>query len=175
MRYSVITAGLVLLATAACVEKTTSPDGAAPLSYRITATITESNHCDLNVLDKAYSSIGQIRGDVPSKFIGTVADKSYHGFGCWVATTGGDGDLIVLFSGNNLGKPLEVGTYTPSLEVLDDTPAKRATVTFRTSAIGSDRLRTTDALPGSIIVEATPTGGRIIRIDAQLARFSGTF
>ena len=174
MRYSLITASLTLLATAACVEKTTSPDD-VPLSYHITATITESNNCSVNVLDKSYSSIGQIRGDVSPKFIGTVADKSYHGFGCWVATTGGDGDLIVLFSGNNLGKPLDVGSYTPSLEVLDDTGPMRATVTFRTSEIGTDRLRTTDTLPGTITVEATPNGGRTIKVDAQLARWSNTF
>ena len=174
MRYSVITASLALLATAACVEKTTSPDE-APLTYSITGTITESNHCDVNVLDKAFTSIGQIRGDVPSKFIGTVANASYHGFGCWVATTGGDGDLIVLFSGNNLGKPLDVGTYTTGLDVLDDTPPMRATVTFRTSEIGTDRLRTTNTLPGTVVVEATPAGGRIIKVNAQLARWSNSF
>jgi hypothetical protein len=171
MKYSVIAGSLALLGAAGCVQKATEPE--APPTYHLTATITEANQCNVNVLDKSYSSIGQIRGDVPSKFIGTVADKSYHGFGCWVATTGGDGDLIVLFSGNNLGKPLEVGTYTPSLEVLDDTPPMRAQVTFRTSEIGPDKLRTLDTLPGSIVVEATPSGGRIIKVDTQVSRIWG--
>lgn len=174
MRYQIFAASAALLGAIGCVEKVTAPENVTP-PVRLTATITEANVCTVNVLNTAYQSIGQIRGDVPSKFIGTVADKSYHGFGCWVATSGGDGDLIVLFSGNNLGKPLAVGTYTLSNEVLDDTPAMRAQVVFRPSALGGDKLRTLDNSAGSVVVEATPTGGRIIRVNADVVRWGAAF
>lgn len=142
----------------------------------LSATITgDANACSVNVLDKSYSSLGQIRGDVPKSFIGTVPDKTYHGFGCWVATSGGDGDLIVLFSGNNLGKPLAVGSYTPVLEILDETPPMSAQVKFRTSEIGTDKLVTMESLPGTIIVEATPSGGRVIKVEADVVRWYSAF
>lgn len=169
MRYQLLAASAAIVGAIACVEKTSAPE--APPTFRLTATINESNVCAVNVLDKNYSSIGQIRGDVPKAFVGTVPTASYHGFGCWVATSGGDGDLIVLFSGNNLGKPLAVGKYTPALEILDETPPMRAQVKFRTSEIGADKLVTMDNLPGSIVVEATPSGGRIIRVDIDVVRW----
>jgi hypothetical protein len=134
MRFSVLAVSAAALALAGCDKSATTPD--VPPAYHLTATITASNNCSVSVMDKDYSSIGQIRGDVPTSFIGTVPEKSYHGFGCWVATSGGDGDLIVLFSGNNLGKPLAVGTYPLVHEVLDNTPLGRAAVSFRSSAMG---------------------------------------
>jgi hypothetical protein len=126
-------------------------------------------------METNYSSIGQIRGDVPKQFVGTIPEQSYHGFGCWVATSGGDGDLIVLFSGNNLGKPLAVGTYALTHQVLDNTPLGMAAVTFRPSMLGGDKLRTMDNATGNVIVEATSTGGRVIRIEADVVRWSSFF
>ena len=125
MRISVLAVSAAALALSGC-EKATAPD--VPPTYHLQATVTASNNCQVSVFDKNYSSIGQIRGDVPTAFVGTVPDKSYHGFGCWVATNDGDGDLIVLFAGNNLGKPLQVGTYPLVHEIYDNTPLGVASV-----------------------------------------------
>ena len=144
-------------------------------TFRLTATITEDNHCTVNVLGKTYSSIGQVRGDVPSQFIGTVPDKSYHGFGCWVKTADGDGDLVVLFAGNHLGKPLDTGTYPPKLNILDDTPLHTAAVNFRPSEFGGDKLRTKDTSTGNVRVEEVPGGGRRVIIDVDLVRWTTLF
>ncbi len=163
-----------MLSLAACVENSAAPGTSAP-TFRLRATVTESNDCDVSVLNKTYSSKGQIRGDVPSQFVGTIPQQSYHGFGCWVATSGGDGDLIVLFSGNNLGKPLAAGTYPLSLEVLDNTPLGRASVTFRPSEFGGDKLRTPTDASGSVVVEVTPSGGRRITVDAEMVRWNNSF
>ena len=169
MRYKLLAASAAILGAAGCAEKVSAPQE-LPV-FHLTATVTEANNCAVNVLDKSYSSIGQVRGDIPKSFVGTVADKKYHGFGCWVATSGGDGDLIVLFSGNNLGKPLAVGSYTPVLEILDETPPMSAQVKFRSAELGPDKLVTMENLPGSIVVEATPSGGRIIRVDTDVVRW----
>lgn len=172
MRFPLLAAAAAIFGVAACADKATAPP---PIVYHLSATITEANNCAVAVLDKNYQSNGMIRGDVPKAFVGTVPDKSYHGFGCWVATTGGDGDLIVLFSGNNLGKPLAVGSYTPTREILDETPPMRAQVRFQTSEIGTDKLVTMDNLAGSIVVEATPTGGRVIKVDTDVVRWYTSF
>ena len=103
-----------------------------------------------------------------------MPEQSYHGFGCWVATNGGDGDLIVLFSGNNLGKPLEVGTYPLVHQVLDDTPHGMASVTFRTSLF-PDKLRTMDGAAGNVIVEKDADGAIVIRVEADVVRWGNVF
>jgi len=173
MRYSLLASASVILAISACQESA-APE--PPPTFRLTATVTDANTCSVTTMEKSFSSIGQIRGDVPTKFIGTVAEKSYHGMGCWVATEGGDGDLIVLFSGNNFGKPLAVGTYPLRREVLDDTPLGFASVTFRSSQLlGGDKMRTMDNAVGSVVVEATPSGGRLIRVDVEVVRWGSTF
>ena len=171
MRKPVLALSAVALVLAGC-EKTTSPD--VPPTYHLTATVTASNSCSVQVLEKDFSSVGQIRGDVPRDFIGTVPEQSYHGFGCWVATNGGDGDLIVLFSQNNLGKPLEVGTYPLVHQVLDDTPRGMASVTFR-SSLFEDKLRTMDDAAGNVIVEKDANGALVIRVDAELVRWGNVF
>jgi len=171
MRFSTLAVSAAALALAGC-EKTTSPD--VPPTYHLSATVTASNNCSVSVLDNSYSSIGQIRGDVPTAFIGTVPEQSYHGFGCWVATSGGDGDLIVLFSGNNLGKPLEVGTYPLVHEVLDNTPRGMASVSFRSSLMG-DKLRTMDGSAGNVIVERDANGAIVIRVEADVVRWGNVF
>jgi hypothetical protein len=172
MRFPLLAVSAATLAVLGCKE-TTTPD--VPPTFHLTATVTESNDCDVTVMDKSYNSKGQIRGDVPAKFIGTVPEQSYHGFGCWVATSGGDGDLIVLFSGNNLGKPLAVGTYPLSLEILDNTPIGRASVSFRPSALGGDKLRTMDNAAGSVVVDSLASGARRIHIDAEVTRWGRIF
>ena len=161
-----------LLAVSGCKE--TSAPIEAP-TYRLTATITENNTCTVNVLGKSYSSVNQVRGDVPAQFIGTVANESYHGFGCWVGTDGSDGDLIVLFSGNNLGKPLAPGTYPLAQEVLDETPPKMSAVSFRPSEFGPQRLRSKDGSPGQVVVAETASGGRTVTIDVELVRWGAIF
>ena len=171
MRFKALALSAAALAVAGC-DKATSPD--VPPTYHLSATVTASNNCSVSVLDNDFSSIGQIRGDVPKDFIGTVPEQSYHGFGCWVATNGGDGDLIVLFSGNNLGKPLEVGTYPLVHQVLDDTPHGMASVTFRTSLF-PDKLRTMDNAAGNVVVDSLASGARRIHIDADLVRWGRIF
>ena len=162
----------VIALAAGCKEQTGPVESP---TYRITATVTEDNKCTVNALGKSYSSIGQVRGDVPSKFVGTLSDKTYHGFGCWVAADQGDGDLIVLFSGNNFGKPLKAGTYPLKLELLDDTPPNFASVNFRPSEFGADRLRTRDGAVGSVTVTETPAGGRTITVDVEAVRWGPIF
>ena len=169
MRFSILAGFSAVVAITACVENSAAPE--APPTFHISATVTGSNDCDVSVMDKTYSSKGQIRGDVPSKFIGTVPQQSYHGFGCWVATSDGDGDLIVLFSGNNLGKPLAVGTYPLVHEVLDNTPLGMAAVTFRPSSLGGDKLRTLDGAVGNVVVDSSASGARTIRVEAELVRW----
>jgi hypothetical protein len=169
MRISIFALSAAAIAVVGCKEAV-APDLTPPV-YHLSATFTENNTCQVSVLGNEYSSIGQIRGDIPKAFVGTVPDKSYHGFGCWVAKSGGDGDVIVLFSQNNLGKALEPGTYSLTHNVLDDTPAGMATVTFRTSEIGGDKLTPMEGAQGTVVVEATATGGRIIRVEADLVRW----
>jgi hypothetical protein len=172
MRISVLAVSAAALALAGCEKTPTAAD--VPPTYHLQATVTASNNCQVSVLDKNYSSVGQIRGDVPTAFVGTVANRSYHGFGCWVATNDGDGDLVVLFSGNTLGKPLEVGTYPLVHEVLDNTPLGKAAVTFRSSLLG-DKLRTMDNAVGSVVVEKDANGSIIIRVDAEVVRWGEVF
>lgn len=178
MRLHLLAASAAILGAAAC-DTNTALVGDAP-AYHLTATITASNHCDVSLEDKNYSSIGQIRGDVPKAFIGTVPEQSYHGFGCWVSTnggtstSGGDGDLIVLFSGNNLGKPLDPGTYQLSREILDNTPLGHANVTFRDSELSGDKLTTLDGA-GTVVVEETADGGRTVKVDVNVTRWGRAF
>jgi|SRR5687768_4455636 len=171
MRHSILAIPALLIASA-CVEVTT-PEPAAKV--RLTASITDTNTCTVNLLGKTYSSANNVAGDLPSRFVGTVRDASYHGFGCWVGTSDGDGTIVVLFSGNNFGKPLEVGTYKVGLEVLDDTPAHVASVSFGGSHFGGHKMRTTDDSAGTVIVEATPSGGRRITIDVEVVRWGPIF
>jgi hypothetical protein len=177
MRLKLFAASAAILGVAAC--KTDSVLDVAP-TYHLTATVTQNNTCAVSVQDKSYTSIGQVRGDVPKAFVGTIANQGYHGFGCYVAVDGlspaqGDGDLIVLFAGNNLGKPLEPGTYQLRREILDDTPLGNANVTFRPSDLNGDKLTSVDGAKGTITVEATADGGRIIRVDADVSRWGRTF
>jgi hypothetical protein len=46
-----------------------------------------------------------------------------------------------------------------------------ATVTFRTSEIGGDKLTPMDGATGSVVVDATATGGRLIKVEADLVRW----
>ena len=174
MRFPVFAAAAAALSLSACVEKTSSPD--VPPVYKLSAVVTSANSCNVSVMDNNYSSLGQIRGDVPMRFVGTVGNKSYHGFGCWVATNGGDGDLIVLFSGNNLGKPLAVGTYPLVHEIYDNTPVGVAAVTFRPSIWGGgDRLKTMDGAVGNVVVEDDGAGGLTIRVEAEVVRWGSVW
>ena len=167
MRYKVFALSAASLAFVGCAEKVVAPESE---TFHISATVTASNTCAVTAMDKQYSSVNQVRGDIPDKFVGTVAGASYHGFGCWVGSNsvaGEDGDLIVLFSGNNLGKPLEPGTYGIVHEVYDDTPTGKAAVTFRASALEGAKLRTLDTSAGNVIVEMTPDGGRTVRVEVD--------
>jgi len=172
MRYRLLATASAILAVSACKEA--AAPGAIP-TFHLTATVTEANTCAVTTLERSFNSIGQIRGDVPSSFVGTVPEASYHGFGCWVATDGGDGDLIVLFSRNNFGKPLAPGTYTLTHRVFDETPAGYAAVSFRTAFLGVDKLVTMDNAVGSVVVEATPSGARRIHVDAEVVRYGQGF
>lgn len=172
MRFSVFAGLGALVGAFACTDNAASPD--VP-TFHVSATVTSANSCAVTAMDKSYSSLGQIRGDLPTQFIGTVAGQSYHGFGCWVATNDGDGDLIVLFSGNNLGKPLATGTYQLVHEVLDETPLGMASVTFRPSALGGGKLRTLDGAAGSVVVTRDQAGAVTIAVEADLVRWGSAF
>ncbi len=157
-----------LFAVLACQE------AAAPFEppiLRVTATVTEDNKCTVSAMGKTYSSSGQIRGDAPARFVGTVADKSYHGFGCVVHADGVPGDIIVLFSGNNFGKPLAPGTYPLSLEILDGTRPHVASVLFDSQDYGPFKLRTTDGSAGTVTVTETENGGRKITVDVEMIQW----
>ncbi len=175
MRLQILAPSAAALLVFAGCQENTGPREPLP-TFRVQATILETNTCSVNALGKSYSSIGQIRGDVPSQFIGTRADLAYHGFGCWVATDGGDGDLVVIFSGSHFGKALEPGTYPLRKELLPDTPVGYASVSFRPSSLeNGHRLRTLDTSVGSVVVEATPTGGRTIRVDVEAVEWGPIF
>ncbi|MEO5579466.1 MAG: hypothetical protein ABIR58_02330, partial [Gemmatimonadaceae bacterium] len=131
-----------------------------------------SNKCAVAVMGKNYASDGKVRGDVPAKFIGTLPTANYHGFGCIVDNTGGEGDLIIIFSGNNFQRPLAVGTYQLVTEILNETPAMRANVTFRAPGIGGEKLATFDGARGSVVVDTTANGGRRIRADVDVFRYN---
>ncbi|MEO5904326.1 MAG: hypothetical protein ABIQ55_09965 [Gemmatimonadaceae bacterium] len=164
----------VALAAAGCKTDSTTPE--APVTFRVTATITGTNTCAVNALEKSYGSIGQIAGDKPTKFVGTL-DKNYHGLSCWVSadggvtTTGGDGFFNIIFSGNTLGKPLAVGTYGLRFEIFDGTPLMMATIRFGSSSIGGDELRPLDNAQGAITVDSTANGTRNIHVDLQAVRY----
>lgn len=169
--HTIVLAGL-LLAAAGCKE------AAAPIEppkFRVTATINEDNTCTVSAMGKTYTSQGRIRGDKPAQFIGTMSDLKYHGFGCEVASSGTEGDIIVLFSGNNLGKPLEPGVYPLNLQILDETPPHIASVIFNSADYGPFKLRTRDGAPGTVTVEETPTGGRRIIVDVETVQWGEPF
>jgi len=160
---------------AALLSAGCNPEAVAPTpleTFPLTATITEANECTVTVLGKTYQSKGQVRGDVPANFVGTLKDESYHGFGCWVETQGSDGDLVVLFAGNAYQKPLAVGTYPAAFEIVDETPPNTSQVTFRSGSFDGVKLITPDGARGNVIVETTPRGGRLIRVDVDVFRYS---
>jgi hypothetical protein len=177
MRLKFLAAAATTLGILAC--ETSEPLDVAP-TFHLAATVTAINTCNVSVRDQNYSSVNMVRGDVPKAFVGTVADGGYHGFGCWVAVNGvspadGDGDLIVLFAGNTLGKPLTPGTYQLKREILDDTPLGFASVVFRPSDLNGDKLVSLDGAVGSVVVEATPDGGRLVKVDAEVSRWGRAF
>ena len=172
MRHQLLALSAIVFAAASCKEASAPID---PPRFRVTAVVTDDNKCTVSAMDKTYSSSGQIRGDQPSQFVGTVADKSYHGFGCVVLAPGTDGDIIVLFSGNNVGKPLDPGVYPLSQEIVDNTPAGVASVRFNSSDYGPFKLRTRDGAPGSVTVEVTANGGRRIIVDVETVQFGDPF
>ncbi len=169
---------LAVAASACKVDSTSTAE--PPVTFRVTATISGNNTCAVNTLQKSLSSIGQIAGDKPTKFIGTL-DKNYHGLTCWVSadggvsTTGGDGFFNVVFSGNTFGKPLAVGTYGLRFEILDNSPEMMATIRFGSSILGGDELRPLDNAQGSVVVDSTANGTRTIRVDLQAIRYHRGF
>jgi hypothetical protein len=176
MRFSYLVVALVATSSACKAVDSAAPFVPAP-TYHVQATITGSNTCSVNALDASYGSIGQITGDKPSKFVGTLSDKGYHGFSCWVSTDGGvtangdNGFINVIFSGNTFGQPLKVGTYGLKLEILDDTPPMMATIRFHPASLSNDELRPLDNAVGSIVVDSTASGVRNIHIDLQATRW----
>jgi hypothetical protein len=178
MRISYLALALVTIVAGCKLADTTKPSD-VPM-YHVLATVTGSNTCTVNAMDQTYGSIGQVSGDVPAKFIGTL-DKNYHGFTCWVSvdggvtTKGGDGFLNIIFSGNNYGKPLAVGTYGLRFEILDDSPPMTATIRFHPSNLGGGELRPLDNAVGSITVDSTASGARNIHVDLQAITYNSAF
>jgi hypothetical protein len=170
MRLKLFATSIAIISTIACAEKT--PLEPAP-TFQLNATVSGTGDCQVEALDKVYQSTGQQRGDVGLEFTGTLAEKTYHGVGCWVGATNGEGDLIIIFSGNSLGEPLAVGTYVLSREILDETPLMRANVTFRNSDMPGDKLVTLDNAVGSVVVELGSSGERINRANVEVTRWGG--
>jgi len=168
-----LTAIAALIAITGC-QQTTEPFD-APV-FKVTATITEENKCTVSAMGKSYASENQIRGDAPAAFVGTEAVRKLHGFGCAVyRPDGGNGDIVVLFSQNNFGKPLAAGTYKISAEIFDETPAGYASVRFNSSDYGPFKLTSTDNRGGTVVVEETPTGGRKITVDVNTIQWGDPF
>ncbi len=164
-----------LCAAVACQTDNTVSE---PLqTYHVVANVTGSNTCSVNALETQYGSVGKIQGDLPSRFVGTLANKGYHGTSCWVSIDGGNtatgdyGFINVIFSQNTFGKPLEVGKYSLRLEILDDTPPMTATIRFHPVSLNNDELRPLDNAVGSIVVDSTASGARNIHVDLQAVRW----
>jgi hypothetical protein len=170
MRFKIAATFLAILGTAACTEKTVL--GPAP-TFHLNATVSGEGDCTVEALDKTYQSVGHQRGDVGEQFVSTIPDESYHGVGCWVGSSNGDGDVIVIFSGNTFGQPLAVGTYQLSREILDDTAPMRANVTFRNTDMPGDKLVTLDNAVGSVVVDTSPSGALVIRANVEVTRWGG--
>lgn len=68
-----------------------------------------------------------------------------------------------------------MGTYPAAFEILDETPPMISQVTFRSGSFNDARLITPDGTAGKVIVEMTPSGGRLIRVNVHVFRFSRTF
>lgn len=171
MRLPLFAISIAILAATGCTEST--PLEPVP-TLHLSASISGTGECSVSTLNKNYVSFGNQRGDIGAKFVGTVPQDSYHGVGCWVGTAGGDGDLIIIFSGNTLGKPLDVGTYQLNREILDGLPPMHANVTFRNSDMPGDKLVTLDNSVGSVVVDSTASGARIIRADVEVTRWYGS-
>ena len=165
----------VVLAASGCKMQPTAV--AQPDTYRIKATITGSNTCSVTAPDNVYSSVNNITGDQPRKFVSTY-DKNYHGFSCWVSVDAGVSEKLgagffnVVFSGNTFGKPLAVGSYGIRFEVLDETQPMIATIRFKTLLLNGDEYRPLNNAVGSIVVDSAADGTRNIRVDLQAIRFS---
>ncbi|MBA3727385.1 MAG: hypothetical protein H0W86_13375 [Armatimonadetes bacterium] len=174
MRSSYLAIALFAVAVS-CKNDTTQPQVLPTI--RLVANVTGSNTCSVNTLGTSYGSIGQIRGDVPTKFVGTLPNKGYHGFTCWVSTDGGvtangdNGFINVIFSGNTYGKPLDVGTYALRFEILDDSPPMTATIRFHPASMNNDELRPLDNTVGNIVVDSTASGVRNVHIDLEAVRW----
>jgi hypothetical protein len=174
MRLSLLALSGALLAANGCKETAAPID---PPVFRVQATILDTNKCVVSAAGKTYESDGQIRGDVPAQFIGTEKGFPFHGFGCAVfrETRDADGDIIVLFSQNNFGKPLKPGTYRIASEITAETPAGVASVRFNSSDFPDYVLNSMDNLSGTVTVEETATGGRKITVDVEMIQWGEPF
>jgi hypothetical protein len=150
---------LITLALAGC-KATDTVARPLPEGIPFTFSVTDKGLCTVQVEGQTFTSEGQVRYDSPPLFVGTIQNMGYHGFSCWVGTAGGDGELKVVFAGDNFGKPLAVGTYIPRLEFRYDQPGY-VWVTFRSAMLGGPVLQTYDD-EGGVDVSATATGGRVV-------------
>lgn len=150
---------LITLVLAGCkaAETVQAP---LPEGIPLTFSVTDKGLCTVQVEGHTFTSEGQVRYDSPPSFVGTIQNMGYHGFSCWVGTAGGDGELKVVFAGDNYGKPLGVGTYIPRLEFRYDEPGY-VWVTFRSAMLGGPLLQTYNS-EGAVDVSATATGGRVV-------------
>jgi len=174
MRLPLLALSGALFAVIGCQETAAPVD---PPVFRVQATILDTNKCVVSAAGKTYESDNQVRGDVPSQFIGTEKSYPFHGFGCAVfrPTRDADGDIIVLFSKNNFGKPLNPGTYKIVSEITSETPAGFASVRFNSSDFPDYVLNSMDYLAGSVTVEETATGGRKVTVDVEMIQWGEPF
>jgi len=159
------TIAFLVLALAGCKQtETVAPP--LPEGIPLTFTVTADDVCTVQVEGRTFTSVGQVRVDTPPAFIGTLQNVGYHGFSCWVGTDSGDGELKVVFAGDNYQKPLAVGKYIPRLEFRYDEPGY-VMVTFRSSMFSGPKFQTYDA-QGGVDVTETAGGGRTVNGDVRV-------
>jgi hypothetical protein len=160
------------LAIAGCKTDSVAP-GPLPEGIPMTFSVTDKGVCTVQVENHTFTSSGQVRYDTPPAFVGTLQNMGYHGFSCWVQTAGGDGELKVIFAGDNYGKPLDVGSYTPRLEFRYNEPGF-VWVTFRSAMLAGPILQTYSA-DGGVSVTATTGGGRLVTGDVRVLPIEMSF
>lgn len=159
-----------IVGLAACVQVPT--DAPQVETFPLRATITPDNHCTVEALGKTYTSIGQVRGAVLPSFTGSLESDGWHAVGCWVSNVdGSDGDLVITFSGNSFQQPFATGSFTPTFDPPFGGTEKIASVSFRASTYGAEKLKTIQESTGAVTVESSATGARTIRVDVTATKY----
>jgi hypothetical protein len=141
-------------------------------SFPLRATVSPDNVCTVEALGQTFTSTGQVRGAVLPTFSGSLENAGYHAIGCWVAASdGSDGDLILTFAGDSYQQPFPIGTFAPKFEAPYGSTEKLVSVSFTTSLLSREELKTIDQSTGAVTVESTSSGDRTIHVDVSAIKF----